>query len=265
MKIPKPWPPALILLTALLVACGEEAGTDRRIPAGSESSEAAPTTVPGRAIPSELTAEDLAAESDTASVESLPESTPIQASSEKIAAESMAAILSDLTKRQSPTQEPIVGDTGDADAVTELDWEALIPPEWQPEKIMEEYNADELEDDDPRAQELLEKLRALWKKAPVVTDLDGKPVKLPGFIVPLDTNATRVGEFLLVPYYGACIHVPPPPANQTVHVVTAEGLEYGGGLFDAVWVSGTLKVESSSSELADAGYRIDATRVEPYE
>ena len=91
------------------------------------------------------------------------------------------------------------------------------------------------------------------------------PRQVTGFVVPLDTDATRVGELLLVRYYDACIHVPPPPANQTVHVVTAEGLEYGGGLFDTVWVSGTLKVESCSSELADAGYRIDAARVEPYE
>jgi hypothetical protein len=74
-----------------------------------------------------------------------------------------------------------------------------------------------------------------------------------------------LGEFLLVPYYGACIHVPPPPANQTVHVVTAKGGEYHGGLFDTVWVSGTLKTQSPSSELGEAGYRLEAVRVEPYE
>ncbi len=153
----------------------------------------------------------------------------------------------------------------ESDAVTELEWDALIPEEWRPDKIMARYKVEELEDDDPRAQELMEKLQALWKKAPVVQDLDRKRVKLPGFVVPLDTDGQRIGEFLLVPYYGACIHVPPPPANQTVHVVTGTDREYQGGLFDPVWVSGILKVESSSSELADAGYRLEATTVEPYE
>ena len=65
-------------------------------------------------------------------------------------------------------------------------------------------------------------------------------------------------EFLLVPYYGACIHVPPPPVNQIVHVTLAEGETYRGGVFDAVWVSGILRVERFSSEIADAGYRLEA-------
>ena len=130
---------------------------------------------------------------------------------------------------------------------------------------MEDYKVDELADDDPRAQELMEKLQALWQQAPVVPELDGKRIRLPGFVVPLEAEAEAMGEFLLVPYYGACIHVPPPPANQTVHVVTAKGGEYHGGLFDTVWVNGTLKVERLSNELADAGYRIDAVLVEPYE
>lgn len=154
------------------------------------------------------------------------------------------------------------GNPGD---FTELDWEALIPPEWRPDKLMADYKVDDLADDDPRAQELMEKLQGLWQQAPVVPDLDGKRVRLPGFVVPLEADAQTMAEFLLVPYYGACIHVPPPPANQTVHVVTAKGGEYHGGLFDTVWVMGTLKVERLSSELGDAGYRIDAVLVEPYE
>lgn len=154
------------------------------------------------------------------------------------------------------------GNPGD---FTELDWEALIPPEWRPDKLMADYKVDDLADDDPRAQELMEKLQGLWQQAPVVPDLDGQRVRLPGFVVPLEADAQTMAEFLLVPYYGACIHVPPPPANQTVHVVTAKGGEYHGGLFDTVWVNGTLKVERLSSELGDAGYRIDAVLVEPYE
>jgi hypothetical protein len=149
--------------------------------------------------------------------------------------------------------------------VIELEWDALIPIDWQVDKLIEEYNAEDLSDDDPRARELLEKIKASWKEAPVVHDYDGKTVKLPGFVVPLEMDAKTIREFLLVPYYGACIHTPPPPANQTVYVVTDEDHAYQGELFDTVWVTGTITVEKLSSGLGDAGYRIDATKVEPYQ
>jgi hypothetical protein len=149
--------------------------------------------------------------------------------------------------------------------VIELEWDALIPADWRLDKLMEEYDADNLADDDPRAKELMEKMKQFWREAPVVNDYDGKKIKLPGFVVPLEMNATDIQEFLLVPYYGACIHTPPPPSNQTVYVVTEEEKPYQGELFDTVWVTGTLRVEKLSSELGDAGYRVDALQVEPYE
>lgn len=160
----------------------------------------------------------------------------------------------------TPGQPP-----GAAAAAEELNWDALIPEDWRPDKLMADYDAEGLSDDDPRAQELMDQLKALWDEAPVVDELDGRRVRLPGFVVPLEVEPDAIAEFLLVPYYGACIHVPPPPANQTVYVVTAEGRPYRGKLFDTVWVTGTLRVERSSSELAEAGYRLDATAVEPYE
>ena len=52
----------------------------------------------------------------------------------------------------------------------------------------------------------------------VVDDLDGRYVLLPGYVVPLEFSDSRIIEFLLVPWVGACIHKPPPPANQIVHV-----------------------------------------------
>jgi hypothetical protein len=149
--------------------------------------------------------------------------------------------------------------------VPELEWDDLIPADWQPEQLMAEYDADNLSDDDPRAEELMAKLRALWAEAPVVDALDGLTVRLPGFVVPLETDATEISEFLLVPYFGACIHVPPPPANQTVHVVTADGAPYRGELFDTVWVEGRMRVEHFSDELGDAGYRLEDASVSFYE
>jgi uncharacterized protein len=95
----------------------------------------------------------------------------------------------------------------------------------------------------------------------VVAALDGKRVRIGGYVVPLDFEATTVKEFLLVPFVGACIHVPPPPANQIIYVKSKDGFEVGGQ-FDPVWVTGTMKTETAFTGLADAGYTIDAESVE---
>jgi hypothetical protein len=97
--------------------------------------------------------------------------------------------------------------------------------------------------------------------APVVTALDGKRVRIGGYVVSLDFDATRVKEFLLVPFVGACIHVPPPPANQIVYVRSAQGFDVKG-LFEPVWVTGTLKVTAAFTGLAEAGYSLEADKVE---
>ncbi len=101
--------------------------------------------------------------------------------------------------------------------------------------------------------------------APVIQALDGQQVKLPGYIVPLDvTEEGRVTEFLFVPYFGACIHVPPPPSNQIVHV-TAELGVLMDALYQPFWIEGPLAVQASSSELGNAGYRMAAEKIYPYE
>ena len=85
-------------------------------------------------------------------------------------------------------------------------------------------------------------------------------MSLGGYVVPLDFESTRVTEFLLVPFVGACIHVPPPPANQIVYVTSAEGFEVSG-LFEPVTVVGTLRTSQASTGIADAGYSLDAESV----
>lgn len=101
--------------------------------------------------------------------------------------------------------------------------------------------------------------------APVVEALDGQRVKLPGYLVPLElTDEGRVTEFLLVPYFGACIHVPPPPSNQIVHATSELGVRVDA-LYQPFWIEGPLKVEHASSELAEAGYRMQAEKIYLYE
>jgi uncharacterized protein len=96
----------------------------------------------------------------------------------------------------------------------------------------------------------------------VVAELNGKRVKIGGYVVPLDFESTSVKEFLLVPFVGACIHVPPPPANQIIYVKSDKGFEVTGA-FDPVSVVGTMKTETAFTGLADAGYSIEAESVDP--
>ncbi len=108
----------------------------------------------------------------------------------------------------------------------------------------------------------------------VVKELDGKRVRMPGYLLPLEITDGKVTQFLLVPYVGACIHVPPPPPNQIVHVKVkqAKGLKKGG-LFDPVWVTGKIKAKTMVKDLflidgsanIDIGYTMEGDRIEPYQ
>jgi hypothetical protein len=150
-------------------------------------------------------------------------------------------------------------------AARELEWDSLIPEDYRPDTLLAEYQIDDMADDDPRAIELMDKLRDLWDQAPVRQELDGEQIKLPGFIVPVEADENETTGFLLVPYYGACVHVPPPPANQTVYVLTEAGKGTAPDLFDVVWVTGTMSVNRIDNDIAEAGYTIYASDVAPYE
>lgn len=98
-----------------------------------------------------------------------------------------------------------------------------------------------------------------------VDTFDGKKIRMPGYTVPFSYDAkAEISEFLLVPYFGACIHAPPPPPNQTIFIRTDKPILLKD-LPQAVWIEGTLHAEKQESDLADAAYIIDLTRVEKYE
>lgn len=100
--------------------------------------------------------------------------------------------------------------------------------------------------------------------APVVEALNGQSVSLPGFVVPLEGDSEVITEFLLVPYFGACIHVPPPPPNQIVHVTIKGGVPIES-LYDAIVVTGIMSTETWSGEIAQVGYKMKAVGVAPFE
>ncbi|WGW00642.1 DUF3299 domain-containing protein [Vibrio sp. YMD68] len=102
------------------------------------------------------------------------------------------------------------------------------------------------------------------KVGSVRQELNNSIVKIPGFVIPLEGDANKVTEFLLVPYFGACIHVPPPPPNQIIYVKFPEGAPVQQ-LWDVIYVIGTLKTETLSHELAETAYLIEGTAIAEYD
>jgi hypothetical protein len=102
------------------------------------------------------------------------------------------------------------------------------------------------------------------KSFDVNPDLIGKRILLPGFIVPTAYNEDRkVTEFFLVPFFGACIHVPPPPPNQIIHVTYEDGLELQN-LYEAFYILGELNAQVVRHDLADSAYTMNAEHIEMY-
>ena len=150
--------------------------------------------------------------------------------------------------------------------LTETDWLELMPESDQ--KALEQ-----MPDIDHNSPEALgtftEKgglkqskgLPAVMYSTKTVAAMNGKHIRLGGYPVPLETDAKgRSTLFFLVPYPGACIHVPPPPPNQLVLVRYPKGLKLDD-IYTPLWVMGTLKVEQVSNDLADAAYALDASKV----
>ena len=98
-----------------------------------------------------------------------------------------------------------------------------------------------------------------------VAELNEKKIRIPGYTVPFEFGSNvAIKEFLLVPYFGACLHAPPPPPNQTIYVMTDDPIKLKD-LAQAVWIEGTIYTQTQESELADAAYTIRVDKVEVYD
>jgi hypothetical protein len=102
------------------------------------------------------------------------------------------------------------------------------------------------------------------EKAEPLQKVDGKKVKVPGFMVPLEDEEEMAVEFLLVPYVGACIHTPPPPPNQIVYVKMDGGKKTKISFWDPVWVHGKLEVQNVRSPYGDVSFKLSSNFIEPY-
>lgn len=167
-----------------------------------------------------------------------------------------------VAAKEPKVAKPVAGKAAGA-VYREITWDALVPKDWDPMKEFKGVNLGGLSDADPKANAMLKRMREAWDNAPGNDAIDGQPVRLPGYLVPLEDGKAGMTEFLLVPYFGACIHTPPPPSNQIVHVKPQQAPK-GFRSMDTVWISGTLKLLRSDTSMGASSYDMEAVAVEPY-
>ena len=110
--------------------------------------------------------------------------------------------------------------------------------------------------DDPYQQALI--------STEVRPEMNGLMIRLPGFVVPLEFNEDQViTQFFLVPYFGACLHMPPPPPNQIVLVDAPRGLTVEE-LSTPLWISGKLSTQVTENDMAMSTYSLQMMDYEPY-
>ncbi|MEC7284097.1 MAG: DUF3299 domain-containing protein [Pseudomonadota bacterium] len=149
----------------------------------------------------------------------------------------------------------------------EIDWVALMPEDDlsallnRPEFLnyiadgsaadsVDDFASKQLEDEQAqRYQQALVSTR-------VIEAFDGKAIRIPGFIVPLEQNdEQKATAFFVVPYFGACLHMPPPPPNQILYVEYKEGIAVEN-LYDPYWFEGTVKIDNHESALGTSAYSL---------
>lgn len=152
--------------------------------------------------------------------------------------------------------------------VVDILWDDLIPDDFEPPEnpfiTMSQAEIDRIMDGSEESRAELAILEKAFNYAPVVNELDGKRIKIPAYITPLEFNENSLmSEFLLVPYVGACIHTPPPPANQVVHAKLREAIKMNS-IYDPVWAIGVIRTETVQSDLAESGYKLEVEKILPY-
>ncbi|WP_083601642.1 DUF3299 domain-containing protein [Vibrio quintilis] len=138
--------------------------------------------------------------------------------------------------------------------IMSLDWEDLIPEQERMRVPVEDDTPVDHDSDTPPQAKL----------GSVRHELNNQLVKIPGFVIPLEGDDKTVTEFLLVPFLGACIHVPPPPPNQIVYVKFKHGAPIKK-LWDIVNVVGYLKTETMNLDLGEAGYVLYGSQLEDFQ
>ena len=139
--------------------------------------------------------------------------------------------------------------------VRDLQWNTLSPPGFNPGKYLQELDIARIGDSDPRAVQAMAKIKRVWDEAPAVSFADDQPVRLTGFPILLEPGQGVSRAILLVPYYGACIHRPSPPANQMVMVVLKNPMPRNMDHLP-VWVLGRIYPARTATQYGKVAYTI---------
>lgn len=170
----------------------------------------------------------------------------------------------DAEKAQTPTAT--YRDVEWTDLMPPEDLEALLNP---PEELMEIPDGSEMDQISNQiansiAQASDSRYQQALSSTSVVKEMDNQQIRIPGFIVPIDFDENQMTtRFFLVPYFGACIHVPPPPPNQIILVDYPKGIKVDE-LYDPFHISGKLKASLFQHEMATSSYLLEAADVQPY-
>ncbi|MEN9688345.1 MAG: hypothetical protein RI998_342 [Pseudomonadota bacterium] len=151
-----------------------------------------------------------------------------------------------------------------------IEWNDLMPDDWVQEMTKEMAKMNKLaslQDNSQEANKAMSELRQKLDNAPIVKSQVNQKIRIPGYAVPLDADRNAKREFLLVPYFGACIHTPPPPSNQIVLVrPTAQSkIKKMPESMDVLWVEGELKEARVTTSQGVTGYMLEAVSIAPYE
>ncbi|MAA84652.1 MAG: hypothetical protein CME46_02870 [Halieaceae bacterium] len=156
-----------------------------------------------------------------------------------------------------------------------VEWVDLIPPEVLEILLNPPAYISEIEDGSPEDQitsqisnATLEEEEDVYQRAlastDVNTELDGQSVRIPGFVVPLEFDeAQTISQFFLVPYFGACLHMPPPPPNQIILVDAPAGVQMAA-LYEPFWIEGQISTTVSENDMAKSAYAMQLHRLTPY-
>ena len=150
----------------------------------------------------------------------------------------------------------------------ELDWKELAPDTNSEDQILAKYQPliDKIPEGGKGAKPIYDKMLAEFNALPANPKLDGQKIKIPGYVTVLEQEKGLISEFLLVPYYGACIHVPPPPLNNTLLIKLKKDQHLLlDDIYFPVWVKGTIQTKNTKTDLATAGYLIDNAEVKLYD
>ena len=151
-----------------------------------------------------------------------------------------------------------------------IDWTVLMPEQWL-RAIKKDFDAlyklPNLQDGSPQANKAMQEIQKKFDDAPIVKEQINKKVRISGYVVSLDASRDKYREFLLVPYFGACIHLPPPPANQIILIKSGTQTKFTKlpESMDMVWIEGELKESRVSTAQGISGYALTAVSVLPYE